>query len=721
MIRLWPCKVNPCFIALPFERPEKMSKILEQDNRFARLNTPLGKDVLVLVNLEGNEGVSEGFEWRVDCLLNFNQTLDPQALIGKPCWVEMDTPSGEKRYFHGLCSEIRYCSEQGDYRHYKIVLRPWTWLLTRETACEIFHEKSVKDVIQQIFNDRGFSDFKFSLSKSYDPMHYCVQYQETTLNFVARLMEKFGLFYYFNYTDSKHELVITDDISSLPTAYGTIRYQGQSGIGIHDDRIFEWEAEDRLRTGFVDVDDYNYEKPNTALEKTGTSKDGPSHSYAQQRHYRYPTGHYDPGAGQLLADVLIDVERADAQRKFGAGYAPLLRAGAVFKLADSKKEEENIDHFAVSVSHMLTVNRGASGSGQDDHYECFFHAVDKAKPFKVPERTPRPRIAGAQTAEVIRSKDAPADEEIDVDDQGRILVRFHWNPKQGGQNQCSCRVRVAQIWAGSGWGGVWIPRVGMEVVVDFLNGDPDRPLVTGCVYNGNNAPPIKFPADKTQSTIKSQSSKGGTSADNFNELRFEDKKDDEEIYIHAERDRKMIIEHDDDIEIGNDQTIKITGSRTEEITGGDETITLKGDAGTKDKYGSGNAKNGHRTVTLEKGDETLKVSEGKRTTTIKMDDSRTITDGNDKHTISKGNQTVTISKGNQSTKISAGQGTVQAMKKYEIKVGAAKITMQPSKIVIKAPQVEIEGSMTLKTKGGIQATHEAGAMNTIKGGIVKIN
>ena len=342
---------------------------------------------------------------------------------------------------------------------------------------------------------------------------------------------------------------------------------------------------------------------------------------------------------------------------------------------------------------------------------------------------------------VIRDKNAPNDEEIDVDDQGRILVRFHWNNTQTAPNSdgCSMRLRVAQMWAGSGWGGVWIPRVDMEVVVDFIEGDPDRPLVTGCVYNNNNKPPISFPADKTQSTIKSQSSKGGTSADNFNEIRFEDKKDDEEIYIHAERDRYMEIEHDDDIIIGNNQTEKIGGSRTFELTGGDETVTLKGAPGTKDKYGKVITKGGHRTTTLELGDETMTVKEGKRTTSIKMDDKRTITDGNDLEIIEKGkqqtdikkgnqitnidtgNQTTTIKMGNQKTSIKAGKGEVDAMQKYVIKVGGSTITMTPMKIELKAPQIKLDGSMTFEAKGGISAKVEGGAMCTVKGGMVMIN
>ncbi|MEM7210444.1 MAG: type VI secretion system tip protein TssI/VgrG [Pseudomonadota bacterium] len=716
---------------------------LKQSDRFARLSTPLGQDVLVLTRFDGYESISDNFEWSVQALLNIGeQPVDASRIIGQPCHVVMDGLAGDARYFHGLCTEIRFMGWQGKYMHYHLVLRPWTWLLTRETENEIFHDMKVDDIIKKVFNDRGFSDFRFKTTKSYSPIHFCVQYQETTYAFVSRLMEKYGLFAFFLCTDSKHELVIIDDQNSAEdiSAYAPIDFYPETASGSWEPRIVEWQAENRLRTGKVDVDDYNYDKPNTALEKSGNAKDAPSHSHGKLTQYKYPTGHYDPGDGQLLADVFVDVERADAQRKFASGFAPLIHAGGTFKLGLHPADEENVKHMTVGARHTAVQSYSEAGiSNQNDEYFGSYESVDASLAYKAPLETPWPKIYGSQTALVIKSKNAPSDEEIDVDDQGRILILFHWNNHSQNPDQCSCRVRVAQLWAGSGWGGVWIPRVGMEVVVEFIEGDPNRPLVTGCVYNGNNKPPISFPADKTQSTIKSQSSKGGTSADHFNELRFEDKKDDEEIYIHAERDRYMEIEHDDDIIIGNNQTEKIGGSRDFELTGGDETVILKGAPGTKDKYGKMITKGGHRTTTLELGDETLTIAEGKRTTSIKMDDKRTITDGDDLEIIEKGkqqtdikkgnqitnidmgNQTTTIKMGNQKTSIKAGKGEVDAMQKYEIKVGGSKITMDPMSITLKAMTITIDASMNLTAKGGIGATLQGGASCTVKGGIVMIN
>lgn len=727
-----------------------MPRKLSQDTSHLKLTSPLGSDVLIPIKFEGLERVSENFEWTIHCLLNADEApVEPDKIVGKSCHIEV-VNGPDTTVFEGLCASIEFVGFRFEYALYRLILRPWTWLLTLETDCEIFHEKSADDIIRQVFNDRNFTDFKFETNATYDPIPYCVQYQETTYNFVSRLMEKFGMFFYFECEAGKHTLVIVDQPGSLPDidSHETkIKYQDNPGTGLRDHRIFSFGKNNLLNTAKIDVDDYNYEKPNTALEKTGSPKDAPGHGYKEQTQYIYPSGHLEPGIGQSLADVRVDSSRAAAERMFGVENVPAVRAGYIFKLDEHPDSAHNKNYFTIAVRHEAFVAIFMSSSGDakwigpdlqptdsvshpflgssyretHGYYVGEIEVADKEKAYKAPFKSPPPRIAGAQTAVVIRDKNSPSDEEIDVDDQGRILVKFHWNAKDDKSDKCSCRVRVAQLWAGSGWGGVWIPRVDMEVVVDFLNGDPDCPLVTGCVYNGNNKPPISFPADKTQSTIKSQSSKGGTSDSNFNEIRFEDKKDDEEIYIHAERDRKMIIEHDDDMEIGNNRTTKIGGSDTWELTGGDQKITLKGAAGTKDKYGKVITKKGHRTTTLMEGDETLKIEKGKRDTTIKKNDTKTITDGDEITKIDKGDQTTTVGMGDQTTKISLGKGTTTAMKSFEIKVGASSIKLEPAKITIKSVQILVDASAKLDTKAGAMASHQAGGIMTIKGALVKIN
>ncbi|HET7410958.1 MAG TPA: type VI secretion system tip protein TssI/VgrG, partial [Paracoccaceae bacterium] len=565
-----------------------MPERLTQSDRFARLATTLGADVLVLVKLEAAEAISENFEWRISCLLNDGEDpVDPQALIGQSLHVEVDTDSGTTRYFPGLCTDVRFRGWRGDYMYYDLVLRPWTWLLTRETRSRIFHDLTLKEIMEEVFKDNDLTAVEFRLQKSYDPIPYCVQYHETSYDFISRLMEKYGLFFFFEYSAGKHEMIVVDTQTALPDIpeYKALRFQTDTHIGIREDRLLGWQTDNRLRTGVFEVDDYNYDRPSSKLDVARNAKDKPKHSRNTLRKYRYPAGHQESGGGQQLADVLIDAERADAERKFAYGHAPLVHAGGVFTMTEHPVTDENARHFAVRARHSVFVQHfrsvaGAPDTGfggtrdveiepDTDQYHGEYEVADVAKAYRTLPLTPWPRIYGAQTATVIKEKNAPADEEIDVDTQGRILVQFHWKDTAKGA-QPSCRVRVAQIWAGPQWGGVWIPRVGMEAVVEFLEGDPDRPLVTGTVYNGKNKPPIAFPADKTKSTIKSNSSKGGAG---FNEFRFEDKKDDEEIYIHAERDRLMEIEHDDDITIGNNQTEKIGGSRTFELTGGDETVT----------------------------------------------------------------------------------------------------------------------------------------------------
>ncbi|HLS19837.1 MAG TPA: type VI secretion system tip protein TssI/VgrG, partial [Paracoccaceae bacterium] len=555
-----------------------MERFTQQD-RFARLVTPLGEDVLVLVKLDAVEAISENFEWRISCLLNEGEDpVDAQELIGQQAHVELDTDSGTVRYFPGLCTDVRFRGWRGDYMYYDLTLRPWTWLLTRETRSRIFHDLTIKEIMEEVFRDNELTDVEFRLQKSYDAIPYCVQYNETSFDFISRLMEKYGLFFFFEYSEDQHVMIVVDSETALPdiAEYGALRFQTDSHIGIREDRLLGWQKDTRLRTGIYETDDYNYERPSSRLDVARDAKDKPRHSRNTLRKYRYPAGHGDAGGGQQLADVLIDAERADAERKFAYGHAPLVHAGGVFTLSEHPIDDENARHFAIRARHSIFVQHfrsapagGDTGHNADlepdgDQYHGEYEVADAEKAWRRLPVTPWPRIYGAQTATVIKSANAPDDEEIDVDDQGRVLVRFHWKDTAKGA-QASCRVRVAQIWAGPQWGGVWIPRVGMEAVVEFLEGDPDRPLITGTVYNGRNKPPIAFPEDKTQSTIRSESSKGGGG---FNELRFEDKKDDEEIYIHAERDRLMEIEHDDDITIGNDQTVRIGGSRDFELTGG---------------------------------------------------------------------------------------------------------------------------------------------------------
>jgi type VI secretion system secreted protein VgrG len=323
--------------------------------------------------------------------------------------------------------------------------------------------------------------------------------------------------------------------------------------------------------------------------------------------------------------------------------------------------------------------REAEGEPENDHYEGEYEVAEASKAYKVPQRTPWPRIHGAQTAVVIKEKNAPADEEIDVDEQGRILVRFHWNDKAE-NTQCSCRVRVAQAWAGASWGGVWIPRVGMEAVVEFLDGDPDRPLVTGTVYNGSNKAHVGFPADKTKSSIKSNSSKGGGGA---NELTFDDKKGEEMVTLVAEKNYTQTIKNNATIKIGY-----------EKADAGNMEFKLKNDL----------------TETIE----------GKHDYTLTGNLTEIIKQGNHALTLNQGNQTTTLKLGNQTTKMNAGKGNVEAMQSYEIKVGSSSIKIDQMGVTIKGMQVKIEGTMMLEAKG-MMTTVKGDAMLTVKGGIVMIN
>jgi type VI secretion system secreted protein VgrG len=359
-----------------------------------------------------------------------------------------------------------------------------------------------------------------------------------------------------------------------------------------------------------------------------------------------------------------------------------------------------------------------SGAGGGFHYHNNFTCIPAGLPFRPRRLTPRPQVQGTQTAVVV----GPSNEEIFTDKYGRVKVQFHWDREGTNDADSSCWVRVGTIWAGKQWGAIHIPRIGQEVIVDFLEGDPDRPIIIGSVYNAEMMPPYKLPDKRTQSGIKSRSSAQG-GEDNFNELRFEDKKDSEDIYFHAEKDFHRVVKHDDDLQVGNNQTIKIKKDRTEEVTEGNETISIK---------------KGDRTVTVGKGadthevkegDCTVKVDKGKHTLKVKDDRTVTVDQGNDVHQVKQGDRTVkidmgkdslTISQGDQKTKLDLGKIETEAMQSIEIKVGQNSIKLEQSGITIKGLQVKIQGDIQVEMKAAM-TTVKGDGMLTLKGGVAMIN
>ena len=626
-----------------------------QDTRIAELTTPLGKDQLVLLRFDASEGLSELFDMHVDCASQ-KPIADLASLLGKESSIRVHTVGGKTRYFSGIVVEAREIVAQGHMHAYQLVLRPWTWLLSQAADSRIFQNKSVVDSIKDVFQNAGFADYEVKLSETYKPLEYCVQYRETHLDFVLRLMEQFGIYYYFKHQSGKHTMVLADSVSAHePIADLPAVDLIAMGARTRDEKEYlrGWTAERAFQTGKVAIKAYDFANPDADM-KYEQSKGG---GYAKDDlevfvyPHKYKDGEKDD-LGQKFARATLESRQARDQRRYAEGNAPSLFSGGLVKLRRHDVGSENRDYLVVAARHSVVGQQYRSGGAEaGEAYSGNYLLQPKDRPFRAPQVTPRPVVHGPQTALVV----GPAGEEIHTDKYGRVKLQFHWDREGKKDDKSSRWVRVAHAWSGKEWGSLYIPRVGMEAVVEFIEGDPDRPLVIGTVYNKNNMPPQALPANKTQRGLKTRSSKGG-SPETYNEFWFEDKKDVEFVRFHAEKDFLATIEDT-------------------------EKRTIKG----KKRSGPGDAA---RKAKIEKGDDVLDIDNGDRKVTISRHHKMDVTQ----------NQTITVG---QEILIEAGM-------KLVLKVGGSTITMTPASIEIKtsilttdAPLTNIKASAVLDAKGGI--------------------
>lgn len=667
-----------------------------QDNRFASVTTPLGSDVLLFRRMRGCEEMSRLFEYEVDLLVeNKSRGATVTAgfpinqVLGEAMVIALELPEGKTRYFHGLVTQFRHYGVENDYFLYRAVLRPWLWFLTRTSNCRIFQDISVTDIIKKVFADNGFSDFKLELTNTYEPRSYCVQYRETDFNFVSRLMEYEGIFYFFQHTKTKHTLVIADSVSAYQTVvnYDTIPYFPPENTGLRTrDHIFEWHTAHQIQSGAYVLNDYDFKKPKSNL--VAKSQQPKQHSHAESEQYDYPGNYHDKDddvglnltSGENYSNIRLNELQTDYEVIEGKGNAMGLTTGMLFTLKDHYIVPENTKHIVTYANFLIVSNQYRTTTTEESRYECSFKAIRATQQFRPQRLTPVPFVQGPQTATVV-GKDG---EEIWTDKYGRIKVQFHWE-RNGKKNETSsCWMRVATPIAGKKWGWVSLPRIGQEVVVSFLEGNPDRPLITGSVYNNTQMPPYDLPANQTQSGLKTRSSKEGTE-ENFNELRFEDKKGSEEVYFHAEKDLNSVIENNETRKIGLDK--KDAGNQTLEIYN-------------------------NRTTTLKMGNDTLTVEKGNRENNVDT--------GNDTLNVKTGNCSTKVSLGNYVLDVDAGKATVTAMISIELKVGANSIKIDQSGITIKGIMVKVEGTAMLDAKSPMTQVSGDG-MLILKGGLTMIN
>lgn len=552
-----------------------------QDNRLIQVFTTLGKDKLLLQGFSGQEGVSQLFHFDLR-MHSEDRGIAFADVIAKRATILIVLPDGAVRYINGIFSSFAQGGasmlEEGGpptvFTHYQAQLVPWLWLLTRRSNCRIFQNKSVPQILETIFKEYGDWEFKNQLQGSYAEREYCVQYRETDFNFVSRLMEEEGIFYFFEHTAEKHTLVLAD----APTAFKPsplhpeVSYRTGIGAERNEDVITEFTYASEMRPGKYTVADFNFEQPKLDLTATLDGKQVPQYEI-----YDYPGEYTTKSAGERLVGIRMQEEETPREVITGAGTCRGFAPGYRFKLRDHYRRAFEREYALISVYHSADqgVNYRSSdeGAANELNYVNSFQCLPHPTPFRPPRTTPVPLVHGSQTAVVT----GPAGEEIYVDKYGRVKVQFHWDRDGKYNENSSCWVRVSQNWAGKRWGAMFIPRIGQEVIVDFLEGDPDKPIITGRVYNGECMPPYTLPDEKTKSTIKSYSSKGGGG---FNEIRFEDKKGSEQLFIHAERQQDNRVKKDSLEWVGGERHLIVQGDQLEAV-GGDKHLTVKGDQNEK--------------------------------------------------------------------------------------------------------------------------------------------
>jgi type VI secretion system secreted protein VgrG len=629
------------------------------------------------VSFEAEEGLSRLFHFRLE-LNSDDEGLDPGALVGKEIQVQIETGTGGDRYFHGIIRRLSVGGQLDPGRNYIVDVVPKLWRLTKRADCRIFQSLAVPDIVKKVLEGAGLAsgnDFRLSLADTYGTREYCVQYRETDFQFISRLLEEEGIFYYFEHAQGKHTLVIVDSNTSLKACVeSTGVYRTIESPEHPFDRVIGWQYAEEIRSGKFTLRDYDFKKPALLLEALTAGSINPDLEI-----YDYPGLYVQPADGTTVSQVRLEAESKNTRVVLARSTYRTFTAGGTFTLAEHERDNFNTSYVITSIAHSASA---------DGKYQNRFEAIPTSVPYRPDVVTPKPLIGGIQTAVVVGS----SGEEIYPDQYGRIKVQFYWDRLGKNDEKSSCWVRCAQSWAGTGaWGVLFIPRIKDEVVVTFLEGNPDRPLVIGAVYNGVNVTGYALPDNKTRSYLKTNSSTGGGGS---NELRFEDKKSSEEIYIHAQKDLNTIVENDETLTIGSSNAVD--GSQTISVYK-DRTLTVQ---------------TGNESYIIQKGNRSVEIDQGNESTTIKQ--------GNRTLEIDQGNDTLTIKQGNLLIQMSAGSGTVEAAEKITLKVGSNTIEIAQSGITVKGAMVSVEGQSQVGIKApNTQVSGDAALV--LKGGVVNIN
>jgi type VI secretion system secreted protein VgrG len=559
----------------------------------ATVDTPLAGD-LRFVSLRASAELG-----RMPCcelaMVSRRADIDIERILGRHVSVSLNIPKARPRIFGGYVVGFRQTGMRGRSYLYEAIVRPWLWMLTRRSNCRIFQNKTVEDIVKAVFADPVYKGLEFgeikwkANTRTHPPREYCVQYRESDFNFVSRLLEDEGIYYWFQDKDGRESLILTDTLASHEAVAGcdTLPYGAVMSAAPDMEYVSEWRVHHGIETRNWLLTDYDFKSPSRPLQKQAVKQTAGFDAFASLEHFDYPGGYADAAYGDSRAKTRADEWRiedsvaGDAQINWhqtdARTNAKNVRVGTLLKLARHPRADQNTQYLVMRTRYEIDLADDESFDGaQSNRCECWFSAIDAKQAFAPARVTRKPFVQGPQTAVVV----GPGGDEIHTDQYGRVKVQFFWDREGKRDENSSCWMRVSQPWAGKGWGAIAIPRMGQEVIVDFLEGDPDRPIITGRVYNAEQVPPYELPANMTQTGIKSRSSKGGSAA-NANEFRFEDKKGAEQVLLHAERNQDIEVEkdethwvgHDRKKTIDNDETTVVKHDRTETV-GNNEKIDV---------------------------------------------------------------------------------------------------------------------------------------------------
>ncbi|MBU6956187.1 type VI secretion system tip protein VgrG [Pseudomonas sp. CVAP len=534
--------------------------LFNQASRLAKVTSPLGPEVLLLKDMGGGEELGRLFNYELQ-LHSLDNAIDLNQLLGKPMSLSLQLDGGGERHFHGIVARCSQNVDQGQFASYQVTLRPWLWLLTRTSDCRIFQNLSIPQIIKQVFRDLGFSDFEDALSRPYREWEYCVQYRETSFDFVSRLMEQEGIYYFFRHEQGRHVLVLADAYGAHTSApgYASVPYYPKNEQQRERDHLHDWHLAQEVQPGSLELNDYDFQRPSARIDVRSAMPR--PHTAGDYPLYDYPGTYVQSEDGEHYARTRIEALQTLHEQVELAGNARGLGSGHLFSLTGFSRQDQNREYLIVGTRYYISQESGETGGGAPSaQFESSLTCIGAQQSYRPLPNTHRPIVKGPQTALVV----GPKGEEIWTDQFGRVKVHFYWDRHDQSNENSSCWIRVSQSWAGKNWGSMQIPRIGQEVIVSFLEGDPDRPIITGRVYNAEQTVPYDLPENATQSGMKSRSSKGGTPA-NFNEIRMEDKKGAEQLYIHAERNQDIVVEVDESHAVGHDRNKSI---------GHDETVTI---------------------------------------------------------------------------------------------------------------------------------------------------